>query len=82
MQLQVVQGKVVNLLLPFAPQHCADRYQQAHDYIVHDVVSLNEHVGVLGGYAQVQEFFFHFLYLTHCVCMPVLQVAQLAVDFL
>lgn len=57
-ELYIVQRQVVYLLLSFTTQYRTYWNQQTQDYIVHDVMPLDEHVGIVRIDSQRTEFFF------------------------
>ena len=63
LQLRFVHGELINLRFAFTAEGGAYRNQHFHHHIVHDVMSLYIHIGVVGRYSKLGEFFFHALYL-------------------
>lgn len=57
-KLHVVEGQVMDLLFSFPAEHGAYGNEQSQHYIVHNVMALNEHIGIVRMYSQAVELFF------------------------
>lgn len=57
-KLHVVEGQVMDLLFSFPAEHGTYGNEQSQHYIVHNVMALNKHIGILRMDSQAVEFFF------------------------
>ena len=58
-KLHVVEGQVMDLLFSFSAEYGAYGNEQSQHYIVHNVMALNKHIGIVWMDSQTVEFFFH-----------------------
>lgn len=80
-KLHVVEGQVMDLLFSFPAEHGAYGNEQSQHYIVHNVMALNKHIGIVWMDSQAVEFFFHAFNFFQRFRMMAFQVMQFAVDF-
>ena len=59
MKLGVMFGQTLDFFLAFTTQGIAYRSQYFHNHTLHDVMTLDKHVGILRSYPQISELSLH-----------------------